>query len=297
MLVQNLVNNHACALGYSKDQTQQAGISPADKIQRLKTFRDKVFCAIFDQLFALRIAGMVSLTTLAQTGKRFYRNKLHLEKRSQESADEDPQSLLALLTDGKQPEAATGLGSLMPFGASEGDPDWDASKRSLLQQMNRYYSASQALILPDSEEESQVQMQKCESFTRDVFTKVIKPLILEVLCPKIERIVLAYISQLKLVQEVTLLNLQKLFTVIYQRILDEVFKKDPIKVQKHEAYLAMDNLSTDSLDPEADLDVNDEDEYYNPQNEPHPWIVEQLVERLRKSNSLTHAQAESNVEV
>lgn len=70
--------------------------------------------------------------------------------------------------------------------------------------MNRFYSASQERILPESEEESQVQMQKCESFSREVFTKVIKPFILELLCPRIERIVLAYISQLKLVQEVTL---------------------------------------------------------------------------------------------
>lgn len=76
---------------------------------------------------------MVSLTTLAQTGKRFYRNKLHLEKREKsENDEEDPQSLLALLSDGKQADKASGLGSVLPFGGAEADPDWDASKRSLL---------------------------------------------------------------------------------------------------------------------------------------------------------------------
>lgn len=81
-------------------------------------------------------------------------------------------------------------------------------------------------------------MQKCESFSREVFTNIMKPFITDKLCPKINMITIAYISQLKLLKDISKSSIKALLEIINSKIICELWRKDPFKVQKHELYLA-----------------------------------------------------------
>jgi hypothetical protein len=51
--------------------------------------------------------------------------------------------------------------------------------------MNRDANDIENALQPKTIQDQQIQMQKCESFSREVFTKVIKVFITEKLIPKI----------------------------------------------------------------------------------------------------------------
>lgn len=72
-------------------------------------------------------------------------------------------------------------------------------------------------------------MQQCETFSRDIFTKVIKPFITNDLCPKVEAIVSAYVTQIKLVKGVSEDTFKELIKLIYNKVMSELFKVDAQK--------------------------------------------------------------------
>ena len=94
-------------------------------------------------------------------------------------------------------------------------------------------------------------MLECEAFSRDVFTKIVKSFIKDQLLPKIKKIVEQYINQLKLMQVVSKRQLEVFLEHINSQIVKELFLKDQEKVKQYELYMAEDNLSNDSLDPDC----------------------------------------------
>ena len=65
--------------------------------------------------------------------------------------------------------------------------------------MNRESIELEKQLTPKTEEENQAQMLECESFSRNIFTKIVKTFIKDQLLPKIKQIIEQYIGQLKLV--------------------------------------------------------------------------------------------------
>lgn len=65
---------------------------------------------------------------------------------------------------------------------------------------------------------------------------------------------------------------------IYDKIEQQLFERDEDKVNRYEVYMAQDNISVDSLDPEQDLGETGK--------EPQPWIIEQLVSLASAETSI-----------
>ena len=133
-------------------------------------------------------------------------------------------------------------------------------------------------------------MLECEAFSRDVFTKIIKSFIKDQLLPKIKKIVEQYINQLKLMQVVSKRQLEVFLEHINSQIVKELFLKDQEKVKQYELYMAEDNLSNDSLDPDCQDNFFSLGREFEPQNkysrEPQPWIIECLIELLVKESQI-----------
>jgi hypothetical protein len=64
----------------------------------------------------------------------------------------------------------------------------------IVENMNRLYTMNQSVLAPQSEQDQEIQMQKCEAFSREVLQNVVKVFIAEKLCPKIQEVVEAYTS-------------------------------------------------------------------------------------------------------
>ena len=64
--------------------------------------------------------------------------------------------------------------------------------------MNREANTIEELLEPATLEDQQMQMQKCESFSRDIFTKVITRFIKDHLVPIVRDLVEQFMGQLKL---------------------------------------------------------------------------------------------------
>ena len=64
--------------------------------------------------------------------------------------------------------------------------------------MNREASMVEELLEPATLEDQQKQMLECESFSRDIFTKVIKSFIKDHLVPIVKDLVEQFMDQLKL---------------------------------------------------------------------------------------------------
>jgi len=86
-----------------------------------------------------------------------------------------------------------------------------------------------------SQDEFDSQMQKCEAYSREIFT-LVKGFIEKQLVPKINKIVNAYISQLLLKKDLSLSQFERLISVINQKIYSEIFKLDPAKVKDYAEY-------------------------------------------------------------
>ena len=89
--------------------------------------------------------------------------------------------------------------------------------------MNRESNFEKEVLRPKNQQDQQIQMQKCESFSREVFTKVVKTFIKDKLQPKISRIVNAYMSQLKVIQSISKMQLEKLMEVMNSNIMNEIW--------------------------------------------------------------------------
>ena len=59
-----------------------------EKVKALKTLRNEVFTSCVLQVYAVRVANMVSVITLSQTGKRYYKNQRSLKEGSQGQVEE-----------------------------------------------------------------------------------------------------------------------------------------------------------------------------------------------------------------
>jgi arginine deiminase len=62
--VVNYLNNTVLELPKLKERTNEQGLKPQDKQQRWKEYKRAIFCSLFNQLYAVRIANMVSLVTM-----------------------------------------------------------------------------------------------------------------------------------------------------------------------------------------------------------------------------------------
>ena len=69
------------------------------------------------------------------------------------------------------------------------EDEWDVEKKRILDQLNREAIMDEAFLEPETVEDQQAQMKKCESFSRSVFTKIIKPFIKDHLAPIIQELV------------------------------------------------------------------------------------------------------------
>ena len=76
----NHLNNTVLELPQLKDKTTEQGLTPQEKQRRWKEFKRAIFCSLFNQLHAVRIANVVSLVTMTQTGRRYFRNEILLSK-------------------------------------------------------------------------------------------------------------------------------------------------------------------------------------------------------------------------
>jgi hypothetical protein len=68
--------------------------------------------------------------------------------------------------------------------------------------MNRDSNDIERALQPKSVQDQSIQMQKCESFSREVFTRVIKVFMTEKLIPKIRHHVASCVNNLKLKQDI-----------------------------------------------------------------------------------------------
>lgn len=59
-----------------------------------------MFVSTFSQLYSIRIANLISMLTLLQTGKRYYQTKMALERigNTEEQNEEGDQALQMLMT-------------------------------------------------------------------------------------------------------------------------------------------------------------------------------------------------------
>ena len=60
----NHLNSSILRLPQLKEKTSEQGLSPQEKQRRWKSFKSAVFSSLFDQLYAIRIANMMSLITM-----------------------------------------------------------------------------------------------------------------------------------------------------------------------------------------------------------------------------------------
>ena len=77
--MQAFINKDLLKLSQLKEKSHELGLIQGEKINRLKTWKNFVFCSVFDQMYAVRIANLVSLITLTQTGKRYFKNKIAIQ--------------------------------------------------------------------------------------------------------------------------------------------------------------------------------------------------------------------------
>lgn len=165
--------------------------------------------------------------------------------------------------------------------------EWEVSKQQRIMEMNRLAIDSLNQLAPSTSDEQSVQMEFCEVFSREVFVKILKPFIAEKLHPKIEEIVQMFLGQLKLVQDVSNLQMEKLLELIHERILKAIMAVDKEKLRAYEEWTDADNVSTDSLefDPQGDI-------FEEGMKRPQPWIIENLVSMLEKDQSIENLGGE-----
>ena len=85
-LIVDQINKENLELPMLKERSTEKDLSPQEKQRRWKSLKNSVFFSLFDQLYAVRISNMVSVITMTQTGKRYFRNEIVL-KQSSSGAD------------------------------------------------------------------------------------------------------------------------------------------------------------------------------------------------------------------
>ena len=143
--------------------------------------------------------------------------------------------------------------------------------------MNREATFVEELLEPETLEDQEEQMQKCESFSRSIFTKVIKSFIKDHLVPIVKQLVEQFVGPLKLKYDIQKDQLDVLLNHVNHKIMKRLFQRDPERVREYEKYLAMD-LSNDSLDEDNVVCDNE----LNSKREPQPWLFETLIGILEK---------------
>ena len=66
-------------LAQLKDSSADNSLQMSEKIHKFQGLKNGVFTAVFAQIYCVRIANMVSIITLIQNGKRYYKNKMALK--------------------------------------------------------------------------------------------------------------------------------------------------------------------------------------------------------------------------
>ena len=129
-----------------------------------------------------------------QTGKRYFKHETYLKNREGSDApdgDDDIRNLL--MNQGGLAGTMIG-GPQLNLGSSDVLADWERDKKVIVDQMNSKYNSNEKSLMPQTQEELQVQMQACESFSREVFTSIVKSLVQDKLYPKIKTVVGAYMT-------------------------------------------------------------------------------------------------------
>jgi len=78
MHLSGVVNKEILGLQALKDKSSEAGLNSQDKINNLKAFKNSVFASAFNQIYAIRLANIISIITLSQTGKKYFQNTISL---------------------------------------------------------------------------------------------------------------------------------------------------------------------------------------------------------------------------
>lgn len=255
-------------LNQLKESSADNSLQMSEKIHKFQELKNGVFTAVFAQIYCVRIANMVSIITLIQNGKRYYKNKMALKY----SAETDPENedVLQSLMKGTQPGQ-----SLMPGAQAGANAEWDAQLNQILSSMNFESKQIEELLKPKSQEDQTKQMQKCESFSREVFTNVIRTLLFEHIYPLIQTKVAHLTSQLKLKQNLQKSQLEVVFRHLNKEILGHLFKRDEQKVKDYQVQRARDDVSNDSLDPDDNTGAQQV-------REPQPWLIEKILEHLQE---------------
>jgi hypothetical protein len=66
-----LINKDILNIYEAKERSMGSG---AEKVQKLKEYKNTVFESYFAQIYSVRVSNLVSLITLTQTGRRYYKN-------------------------------------------------------------------------------------------------------------------------------------------------------------------------------------------------------------------------------
>ena len=119
---------------------------------------------MFNQLYSIKIANLLSVITLAQTGKRYYQNTVYLQNAVKTEGEEDDEegedSLAAILkmkpAGGETTDQSSLMKQVMGMPGSSGanfDAEWEMQKQSILQQLNREATFQQELLRPKNEDD------------------------------------------------------------------------------------------------------------------------------------------------
>ena len=146
------INNDVLELPRLKLATSSEGLTSQEKQQRWKAFKKAVFHSLFDQLYAIRIANLISLLTITQTGKRYFRNEVLLKGGSSPGEDMREES-------GAMPNLTDHLKQNFSGQTSSGnrsiEEEWNYLMQSKVQELNRQAQEVDQELAPKKHEDSQ----------------------------------------------------------------------------------------------------------------------------------------------
>ena len=143
--VSKLVFETAFNLQDAKDKTTMGNLDARQKQERYRHFKACVMNSFFSYLIGVRMANLVSVITITQTGRYYYRNSMGLKKGNNQLSAGDDQTLMKTFA------------QVSGFQSEEQD-DFDKKYDELLYQLNLPAIEKQRQLLPKDEEQMKIQM-------------------------------------------------------------------------------------------------------------------------------------------
>lgn len=196
----------------AKEKTAAGNLDGRQKQERYKQFKACTINSFLCFLVGVRIANLVSVITITQTGRYYYRNSMGLKKGKQIVQAEDP----GLLSTFAQ------MSGMQSAEQDETDRRYD----ELLYQLNMPAIEKQRQLLPKDDEQMRFQMQICERFTREVYKRVLMPFITEQLVPLIKQTVHRYIDPLRMNKEASGEQVTILLRQCFNKVMLKLFEVD-----------------------------------------------------------------------